>query len=51
MTVPLVTALGVGLASSLEGRNPMTDGFGLVAFAALMPIIFVLGFGMLNAWM
>jgi len=42
VTVPLVTALGVGLASSLKGRNPMTDGFGLIAFASLMPILFVL---------
>ncbi|MCH8953312.1 MAG: DUF1538 domain-containing protein, partial [Proteobacteria bacterium] len=42
ITVPLVTALGVGLASAIKGRNPMTDGFGLIAFASLMPIIFVL---------
>ncbi|MGI9236243.1 MAG: DUF1538 family protein [Woeseiaceae bacterium] len=42
VTVPLVTALGVGLASSLKGRNPMTDGFGLIAFASLTPILFVL---------
>ncbi len=47
ITVPLVTALGVGLASSIEGRNPMTDGFGLIALASLTPIIFVLGYGML----
>ena len=46
VTVPLVTALGVGLASSLKGRNPMLDGFGLIAFASLTPIIFVLIFGM-----
>ena len=45
ITVPLVTALGVGLASSIKGRNPMTDGFGLIAFASLTPIIFVLGYG------
>lgn len=45
ITVPLVTALGVGLASAIKGRNPMIDGFGLVAFASLMPIIFVLMFG------
>jgi hypothetical protein len=45
VTVPLVTALGVGLASSLKGRNPMTDGFGLIALASLMPILFVLIFG------
>ena len=46
VTVPLVTALGVGLASSLQGRNPMLDGFGLIAFASLTPIIFVLIYGM-----
>ena len=46
VTVPLVTALGVGLASVLRGRNPMIDGFGLIAFASLMPIIFVLIYGM-----
>lgn len=45
ITVPLVTALGVGLASSIKGRNPMLDGFGLIAFASVMPIIFVLLFG------
>ncbi len=47
ITVPLVTALGIGLASSISGRNPMLDGFGLIAFASLLPIIFVLGYGML----
>jgi hypothetical protein len=47
ITVPLVTALGVGLASSIRGRSPMTDGFGLIAFASLTPIIFVMIFGML----
>ncbi|EAR60252.1 DUF1538 domain-containing protein [Neptuniibacter caesariensis] len=46
ITVPLVTALGVGLASSIEGRNPMIDGFGLIAFASLTPMIFVMGYGM-----
>ena len=46
VTVPLVTALGVGLASSLKGRNPMLDGFGLIAFASLTPIMFVLIYGM-----
>ncbi len=45
VTVPLVAALGVGLASSLRGRNPMTDGFGLIAFASLTPILFVLVYG------
>ncbi|MEA3277820.1 MAG: DUF1538 domain-containing protein [Pseudomonadota bacterium] len=47
ITVPLVTALGVGLASSIEGRNPMIDGFGLIAFASLTPMIFVMGYGMI----
>ncbi len=47
ITVPLVTALGVGLSSSIHGRNPLTDGFGLVAFASLTPMIFVMGYGML----
>jgi hypothetical protein len=47
ITVPLVTALGVGLASSIKGRNPMVDGFGLIAFASLTPMIFVMGYGML----
>ena len=46
ITVPLVTALGVGLASSIKGRNPMLDGFGLIAFASLTPIIFVMIYGM-----
>jgi hypothetical protein len=47
ITVPLVTALGVGLSMSIQGRNPMIDGFGLIAFASLTPIIFVLGYGSL----
>ncbi|RKZ95643.1 MAG: DUF1538 domain-containing protein [Gammaproteobacteria bacterium] len=47
ITVPLVTALGVGLASSIKGRNPMIDGFGLIAFASLTPMIFVMVYGML----
>lgn len=46
ITVPLVAALGVGLASSIKGRNPMIDGFGLIAFASLTPMIFVLVYGM-----
>lgn len=47
ITVPLVTALGIGLASSISGRNPMVDGFGLIAFASLLPIIFVLIYGII----
>ena len=46
ITVPLVTALGVGLASSIRGRSPMVDGFGLIAFASLTPMICVMGYGM-----
>ena len=47
VTVPLVTALGVGLAESIKGRNPMIDGFGLIAFASLTPMIFVMAYGMM----
>ncbi len=47
ITVPLVTALGVGLATSIGGRNPMVDGFGLIAFASLSPMMFVMAYGML----
>jgi hypothetical protein len=47
VTVPLVTAVGVGLASSIRNRNPMIDGFGLIALASLTPIIFVLAYGMI----
>lgn len=47
ITVPLVTALGIGLANSIKGRNPVLDGFGLIALASLTPMIFVMAFGML----
>ena len=47
VTVPFVTALGVGLASSISGRNPLVDGFGLIAFAALTPMITVMGYGLI----
>ena len=47
ITVPLVAALGVGLASTIRGRSPLTDGFGLIAFASLLPMIFVMGYGLL----
>src|SRR5690606_17747679 len=50
ITVPLVTALGIGLASSLSGRNPFTDGFGMIAIVMLVPIILVLAFGAALAW-
>jgi hypothetical protein len=48
ITVPLVTALGVGLASVIRGRSPLLDGFGLIAFASLTPILFVLIFGIVS---
>ncbi len=47
ITVPLVAALGVGLASTIRGRSPLVDGFGLIAFASLLPMIFVMGYGIL----
>ncbi|MEN8257020.1 MAG: DUF1538 domain-containing protein [Thermodesulfobacteriota bacterium] len=47
ITVPLVAALGVGLASTIRGRSPLVDGFGLIAFASLMPMIFVMGYGLI----
>ncbi len=46
ITVPLVTTLGVGLATAIKGRNPMTDGFGLIVLASLTPMIFVMAYGM-----
>ena len=48
ITVPLVTALGVGLANAIKGRNPVTDGFGLIAFASLTPMIFVMIYGIIR---
>lgn len=47
VTVPLVAALGVGLASIIKGRSPLVDGFGLIAFASLLPMIFVMGYGLI----
>ena len=47
VTVPLVAALGIGLANSIRGRDPLVDGFGLIAFASLTPMIFVMVYGML----
>lgn len=47
VTVPLITALGLGLASTVPGRDPLIDGFGLIAFASLFPIITVLGYAQL----
>jgi hypothetical protein len=51
VTVPLVTALGLGLASTVPGRNPLIDGFGLIAFASLFPIIAVLGYAQIAQWL
>lgn len=48
ITVPLVTAIGVGLASSIRGRNPLIDGFGLIGFAVMLSILFVMGYGTLS---
>lgn len=50
ITVPLVTALGIGLASSLRERNPLTDGFGMIAMVLLTPMIFVMIYGAFVAW-
>lgn len=47
VTVPLVAAVGVGLASIIKGRSPLLDGFGLIAFASLLPMIFVMGYGLI----
>ena len=46
ITVPLVTALGVGLASAIRGRNPLVDGFGIIALASLTPMVCVMAYGM-----
>jgi hypothetical protein len=51
VTVPLVAALGLGLASSVPGRSPLLDGFGLIAFASLFPIITVMGYAQIAEWM
>ena len=50
VTVPLVAALGLGLASTVPGRSPLLDGFGLIAFASLFPIIAVMGYAQLTQW-
>ena len=50
VTVPLVAALGLGLAENIEGRNPLIDGFGLIAFASLFPMITVMGYGIYAAY-
>ncbi len=50
VTVPLVAALGLGLASTIPGRSPLMDGFGLIAFASLFPIMSVMGYAQLTEW-
>ena len=50
VTVPVVAALGLGLAASVPGRSPLIDGFGLIAFASVFPIITVLGYAIIGSW-
>ncbi|MFQ5994281.1 MAG: DUF1538 domain-containing protein [Acidiferrobacterales bacterium] len=50
VTVPLVTALGLGLAATVPGRSPIIDGFGLIAFASLFPMITVMAYAQLAEW-
>ena len=50
VTVPLVAALGLGLAERLPGRSALLDGFGLIAFASLFPMVTVMGYAQLAAW-
>lgn len=50
VTVPLVAALGLGLASTVPGRSPLIDGFGLIAFASLFPMMTVMGYAMIAEW-
>ena len=51
VTVPMITALGLGLAEAVPGRNPLLDGFGLIAFASLFPIIAVLAYAQTAQWL
>ncbi len=51
VTVPVIAALGLGLASAIPGRSPLIDGFGLIAFACVFPIMSVLGYAMLTSWL
>jgi hypothetical protein len=50
VTVPLVTALGLGLAATVPGRSPLIDGFGLIALASLFPMITVMGYAQMSQW-
>jgi len=51
VTVPVVAALGLGLASTIPGRSPLIDGFGLIAFASVFPIVSVFGYDMVATWL
>jgi hypothetical protein len=51
VTVPMITALGLGLAKAIPGRDPLLDGFGLIAFAALFPVIAVLSYAQIAQWL
>jgi len=51
VTVPVVAALGLGLAASIPGRSPLIDGFGLIAFASVFPIMTVLGYAIIASWL
>lgn len=51
VTVPLVAALGLGLASTVPGRSPLLDGFGLIALASLFPMITVMGYAQISNWL
>ncbi len=51
VTVPVVAALGLGLAANVPGRSPLIDGFGLIAFASVFPIMSVLGYAMVASWL
>ncbi|MBL1379210.1 DUF1538 domain-containing protein [Zobellella iuensis] len=50
ITVPIITALGLGLANAIPGRSPVMDGFGMIALACLFPIITVMGYAQLAEW-
>jgi len=50
VTVPLVAALGLGLASTVPGRSPLLDGFGLIAFASLFPLMSVMAYAQISEW-
>jgi len=51
VTVPLVAALGLGLAETIPGRNPTLDGFGLIAFASVFPMMTVMGYAQIARWL